>query len=138
MIAALMAPTAARAWDDVVSVASADARLGAQLTTAGLAFGLYAPHATQVELLLFDQPAATTPHQIVPLQRAGDIWRIGIRGTTAPTRRVRATATTTRPSRPIGGSTRSTWSTGACWTGTTACPPKGRPTGPSCSIGPGT
>ena len=39
---------------------------------------------------------------------------------------------------PDPGSTRSTWSTGACWTGTTACPPKGRPTGPSCSIGPGT
>ena len=83
MIAALMAPTAARAWDDVVSVVSADPRLGAQVTTDGLVFGLYAPHATQVELLLFDQPDATTPRQIVPLQRAGDIWRIGIRGTAA-------------------------------------------------------
>ena len=83
MIAALMAPMSARAWDDVVSVVSTDARLGAQVTTDGLAFGLYAPHATQVELLLFDQPDATTPRQIVPLQRAGDIWRIGIRGTAA-------------------------------------------------------
>ena len=43
----------ARAWDDVVSVVSTDARLGAQVTTDGLAFGLYAPGA-QVELLLFD------------------------------------------------------------------------------------
>ena len=49
-----LAPTAARAWDDVVSVVSADPRLGAQVTTDGLAFGLYAPHGTQVELLLFD------------------------------------------------------------------------------------
>ena len=54
MIAALMAPTATRALDDALSVVSANPRLGAQVTTDELAFGLYAPHGAQVELLLFD------------------------------------------------------------------------------------
>ena len=66
----LLLPGAAYAWDDVVGVASVDPRLGAHVTTDGLVFGLYAPDATQVDLLLFDQPDATVARQVVPLQRA--------------------------------------------------------------------
>ena len=79
----LLLPVAVPAWQDVVAEASDDRHLGAQVAADGLAFGLYAPDATQVDLLLFDEPDATTPRQVVPLQRAGDSWRIGIRGTAA-------------------------------------------------------
>ena len=53
------------------------------MTPDGLTFGLYAPDATMVDLLLFDRPDATTPRQTVPMRRDGDIWRIGIRGDAA-------------------------------------------------------
>src|SRR3954454_21852449 len=85
LLGVLLMPVAARAWDDVAEVHSADSRLGAHVTPDGLAFGLYAPDATRVDLLLFDQPDATTPRQAVPMRRDGDIWRIGIRGEAART-----------------------------------------------------
>jgi isoamylase len=83
LLGVLLSPMAALAWDDVVEVPSADSRLGAQVTPDGLTFGLYAPDATMVDLLLFDRPDATTPRQTVPMRRDGDIWRIGVRGDAA-------------------------------------------------------
>src|SRR3954469_7926647 len=83
LLGVLLAPMVALAWDDVIEVPSPDSRLGVQVTAAGLTFGLYAPDATRVDLLLFDRPDATTPRQTVPMRRDGDIWRIGIRGDAA-------------------------------------------------------
>src|SRR3954452_1123925 len=85
LLGVLLMPIAARAWDDAAEVPSADSRLGAHVTPDGLVFGLYAPDATRVDLLLFDRPDATTPRQSGPIQRSGAIWRIGIRGEAART-----------------------------------------------------
>src|SRR3954466_1321160 len=83
LLGVLLAPMAALAWDNVVEIPSADSRLGAQVTPDGLTFGLYAPDATILDLLLFDRPHATMPRQTVPMHRDGDIWRIGVRGDAA-------------------------------------------------------
>src|SRR4051794_16634377 len=80
---AILTPLPAYAWDDVSAAASDDLRLGAHVDGDALQFGLFAPDAEQVDLLLFDDPAATVPRQIVPLRKVGDAWRIKIQGTEA-------------------------------------------------------
>jgi isoamylase len=75
--------SAAWAWSDVSSAASNDVRLGAHFADGWLHFGLYAPDAQQANLLLFDDPDATTPRQIVPLQKSGDTWQVKIQGAEA-------------------------------------------------------
>ena len=75
--------SAAWAWSDVSSAASNDVRLGAHFADGWLHFGLYAPDAQQANLLLYDDPDATTPLQIVPLQKSGDTWQVKIQGAEA-------------------------------------------------------
>ncbi|HET7852895.1 MAG TPA: alpha-amylase family glycosyl hydrolase [Candidatus Methylomirabilis sp.] len=43
-------------------------------------FVLYSPGASQVSLLLFKRPDATTPSEVIPMERHGTDWRIKIRG----------------------------------------------------------
>jgi glycogen operon protein len=85
MFASLVAlePRRAWAWNDVISATSEDARLGAHFSDGWLHFGLYAPDAQHVNLLLFDDPAAVTPRQVVPLQKVSDTWRVKIQGSEA-------------------------------------------------------
>src|SRR4051812_20268547 len=78
-----LAPVSAQAWEDVASDASDDSRLGAHPEGGWIHFGVYAPDAQQVDLLLFDDPAAAAPRQTVPLRQAGDVWRIRIQGAEA-------------------------------------------------------
>jgi glycogen operon protein len=65
----------------VESAPSKDMRYGAHLDGEGWAhFGLHAPDAELVNLLLFDAPDATAPAQVVPMHKAAGDWRIKIRG----------------------------------------------------------
>src|SRR5690348_12450335 len=71
------------AWSDVTSGASAETGLGAHFAGGGLHFGVYAPDAEVVGLLLFDNEAAPEPRQVIPLQKNGDVWRARIAGAEA-------------------------------------------------------
>jgi isoamylase len=63
------------------SAASYKEEYGAHLDAEGwVHFALHAPDANQVDLLLFEAADATTPSQVIPLQRHGADWRIKIRG----------------------------------------------------------
>ncbi|WP_428262617.1 alpha-amylase family glycosyl hydrolase [Haliangium sp.] len=60
---------------------SADARYGAHIGEGGwVHFGVYAPAATAVHLLLFDAPQALIPGQVVPMFAHGTDWRVRVRG----------------------------------------------------------
>ncbi|MSR57322.1 MAG: hypothetical protein EXS05_06590 [Planctomycetaceae bacterium] len=60
---------------------SDEARYGARIDTDGwVHFVVYSPDAAEVSLVLFDQPAATTPVDVVPMKKAGDDWKIRIKG----------------------------------------------------------
>jgi glycogen operon protein len=62
------------------SAAADKEEYGAHLDAEGwVHFGVHAPDADQVELLLFDAADATTPSQVIPLQRHGGDWRIKIK-----------------------------------------------------------
>ena len=54
--------------------------LGATLTPEGVNFALYSRHATEVELLLFDDPASDPVEAIRLEQRSRDIWHALVRG----------------------------------------------------------
>ena len=136
MIAALMAPTAAppgmtrsvwprpmRAWG-----AADHGRAGVRP---------YAPHATQVELLLFDQPAPPpTPDRAAAA--GGDIsarWHSGHDGTDQEGARNSYNYEAEPPDRRIDKVNLVDW---RLLDGDNSLSPKGRPTGPSCSIRPET
>lgn len=54
---------------------------GAHADPSGwLSFGVYAPEAETVQLLLFDDPLAALPRHVIPMNKAGTDWRIRIRG----------------------------------------------------------
>jgi Carbohydrate-binding module 48 (Isoamylase N-terminal domain) len=56
-------------------------RYGSHIDAEGwVHFVVYSPHADQVHLLLFDQPADKIPAQTIPMQRRGDDWQVKIRG----------------------------------------------------------
>ena len=60
---------------------SSESRHGAHLDNDGwVHFVVYSPDATAVNLLLFDPPDSKTPQHNVPLVKAGDDWKIKIRG----------------------------------------------------------
>ena len=54
--------------------------LGATLTPEGVNFALYSRHATEVELLLFDDPASDPVEAIRLEQRSRDIWHVLVHG----------------------------------------------------------
>ena len=65
----------------IESAPSQQEQYGAHLDDEGwVHFGLHAPDAEQVNLLLFDTTDATTPAEVVPMQGTGGDWRIKIRG----------------------------------------------------------
>src|SRR4051794_31628370 len=70
----------ARAWTDVVVGTSEQSALGARFADGWLHFGVYAPDAKGMGLLLFDDPATKAPSQIIPLIKTADTWRIKIQG----------------------------------------------------------
>ena len=57
--------------------------LGPTSQTAGSISACMRPTRSRSSLLLFDDPAGTTPRQVVPLQKAGDTWQVKIQGTEA-------------------------------------------------------
>ncbi len=58
--------------------------LGASVTAGGTNFAIFSRHASQVWLMLFDEPAGGTPSHEFPLDpvanRSGDIWHIHLSG----------------------------------------------------------
>ncbi len=78
-ILALLLPGAAGAEIEIAGSAADD--LGAHLEAQGwVRFGVHAPGADRVELLVYDDPAATEPEEVVAMRRDGADWRINIRG----------------------------------------------------------
>jgi Carbohydrate-binding module 48 (Isoamylase N-terminal domain) len=56
-------------------------RYGAHTDAGGwVDFDVFAPDASQVNLLLYDSPNATQPEQVVPMKRNGTDWRVRVRG----------------------------------------------------------
>ena len=68
------------AWSDVSSGASEQSDFGAHFADGWLHFGVYAPDAQGVDLLLFEDLTATAPRQVIPLTKGGDTWRVKIQG----------------------------------------------------------
>jgi len=54
--------------------------LGPTLVDKGVNFGVYSERATQVELLLFDDPESERPTRRIPLERFGNVWNIYVEG----------------------------------------------------------
>jgi glycogen operon protein len=60
---------------------STETRYGAHIDSKGwVDFVVYSPDAAEVNLLLFDKPAAKTPEHIIPMKKSGDDWKIRIKG----------------------------------------------------------
>ncbi len=60
---------------------STDQRYGSHLADGGwVQFGVFAPAATGVDILLYDDPDATSPAHTLPMHRHGSDWRLAIRG----------------------------------------------------------
>ena len=58
-----------------------ETRYGAHVDSGGWAhFVVYAPRAVSVNLLLYGDPRARTPSQVVPMSRAGDDWKVKVHG----------------------------------------------------------
>ncbi len=55
-------------------------RLGATLVDQGANFGVFAEHATRVELLLFDDPEAEEPTRRFAMKRFGAVWNLYVEG----------------------------------------------------------
>ncbi len=72
------------AADGKINYLSLTTALGAQVYPGGTRFGLFSRHATDVTLLLFDDPHDATPAREVRLDsrknRTGDLWHIVIDG----------------------------------------------------------
>jgi glycogen operon protein len=65
----------------VESAPSEQGAYGAHVDDQGwVHFGLHAPDAEQVNLLLFDAADAAAPAEVIPMQGQGGDWRIRIRG----------------------------------------------------------
>ncbi len=64
------------------SAASEEDRYGAHIDKESwVHFGVFAPEAESVELLLYDKPDATEPAEVVSMEKSGDTdWRIKVRG----------------------------------------------------------
>ncbi|MHC4520479.1 MAG: alpha-amylase family glycosyl hydrolase [Planctomycetota bacterium] len=63
------------------SAPSAEDRYGAHLDADGwVHFGVFAPDAESVELLLYGDARATEPQEVVPMEGNGTDWRIKLRG----------------------------------------------------------
>lgn len=60
---------------------STDTRYGAHLDGGWVHFGVFAPAATGIDLLLYDDSAATTPAHVLPMHQHGGDWRLRVRGT---------------------------------------------------------
>ena len=41
---------------------------------------VFSPNADQVELLVYDDPAQTTPKHVVPMTKHGSDWKVRVRG----------------------------------------------------------
>ena len=79
-------PASLLAQSGAVLVAAAEdtteSRYGSHVDATGWAhFAVYSPAATQVSVLLYDSPEATTPAHIIPMKQHGDDWRVKVRGT---------------------------------------------------------
>jgi len=63
------------------SASSQEARYGAHFGAGNwLDFVVYAPEATAVDLLLYDDPRSREASRRVPMQRSGDDWKVKVRG----------------------------------------------------------
>ncbi len=56
------------------------AHLGPTLIDQGANFGVYSQKATDVELLLFDDPESDRPTKRIPMERFGNVWNIYVEG----------------------------------------------------------
>jgi isoamylase len=84
LLLAFLWPIYALAWTEVESGPSEEQSLGSRLDgEGGVHFGLHSPDAHDVRLLLFDNPRATTPRQVISMRKQGDDWRVKIRGAEA-------------------------------------------------------
>ena len=63
------------------SSSSTETRYGAHIDEEGwVHFVVYSPDATQINLLLFDEPKAKILRETIPMEKSGDDWKIKIRG----------------------------------------------------------
>ncbi|MBE2258296.1 MAG: hypothetical protein IAE88_05535 [Rhodobacteraceae bacterium] len=63
------------------SASSQETRYGAHFGAGNwLDFVVYAPEATAVDLLLYDDPRSREASRRVPMQRSGDDWKVKVRG----------------------------------------------------------
>jgi glycogen operon protein len=60
---------------------SARTEYGAHIDSqGGVHFGVFAPNATEVSLLLYDESDAKEPKHVIPMKRHGDNWRVRVKG----------------------------------------------------------
>lgn len=70
-----------RSEENLASQPSHDPRYGAHLVDDGwVHFGVFAPRATAINVLLFAEPDALLPQHVIPMIQAGSDWRIQVRG----------------------------------------------------------
>ncbi|RME03887.1 MAG: glycosyl hydrolase [Planctomycetota bacterium] len=54
--------------------------LGSKIMDGGVMFNVFSANATRVELLLFDDPDASSPSQVYSMSRLGDVWSVFVEG----------------------------------------------------------